>query len=78
MAIASKWLGATYNKPGYELFNFATYAMYDNGCMQEEVASETASLAGHLGLSNLILVYDNNKITIEGTTGWSFTEDVAT
>jgi len=78
MAIASKWLAATYNKPEYKLFDFDTYSMCGDGCMQEGVASEAASIAGHLKLDNLIWVYDNNKITIEGNTDWSFTEDVAT
>lgn len=78
MSIASKWLGATYNKPGYELFNFNVYAMAGDGCLQEGVASEAASLAGHLKLDNLCWIYDNNKISIEGSTDLSFSEDVAT
>jgi len=78
MAIASKWLGATYNKPGYEMFNFDVYALAGDGCMQEGVQAEAASLAGHLKLDNLVWVWDNNHISIEGNTDWSFTEDVAT
>uniref|UniRef100_A0A7S4RJD2 Transketolase N-terminal domain-containing protein n=1 Tax=Ditylum brightwellii TaxID=49249 RepID=A0A7S4RJD2_9STRA len=78
MAIASKWLGATYNKPGFELFNFNTYALAGDGCFQEGVSAEAASLAGHLQLDNLVWIWDNNHISIEGNTDWSFTEDVAT
>ena len=78
MAIASKWLGATYNRPGFEVFDFDVYAMAGDGCYQEGVASEAASIAGHLKLNNLCWVWDNNHITIEGNTDWSFSEDVAT
>jgi transketolase len=78
MAIASKWLGATYNKPGFDVFDFDVYAMAGDGCFQEGVQAEAASLAGHLKLDNLVWVWDNNHITIEGNTDWAFTEDVAT
>ncbi|TSD95313.1 transketolase [Skermania sp. ID1734] len=78
MAIASKWLAATYNRPGHDLFGFNVYALAGDGCMMEGVASEAASLAAHLKLSNLCWIYDNNKITIEGATDIAFTEDVAT
>lgn len=78
MAIAARWMAAYFNRPGYELFGYDTYALCGDGCMMEGVASEAASLAGHLGLSNLCWIYDNNKITIEGHTHWAFTEDVAT
>ncbi|WP_428838941.1 transketolase family protein [Mycobacterium kyorinense] len=78
MAIASRWLAATYNRPGHELFGFNVYALAGDGDMMEGVASEAASLAAHLQLSNLCWVYDNNKITIEGSTDIAFTEDVAT
>src|SRR6201987_666798 len=78
MAIASNWLAATYNRPGHELFGFNVYALAGDGCMMEGVASESASLAAHLELSNLCWIYDNNKITIEGATDIAFTEDVAT
>jgi len=78
MAIAAKWMAATYNKPGFELFNWSTYAMCGDGCMQEGVASEAASIAGHLRLDNLCWIYDNNKISIEGNTALSFSEDVTT
>ena len=67
-----------FNRPDFEMFNYDVYAMAGDGCMMEGVASEAASLAGHLKLSNLCWVYDNNKITIEGNTAWAFSEDVAT
>jgi transketolase len=60
------------------MFDYDVYAMAGDGCMMEGVASEAASLAGHLKLANLCWVYDNNKITIEGHTDWAFSEDVAT
>ena len=78
MAIASRWLASYFNRPGFEMFDFDVYAMAGDGCMMEGVASEAASLAGHLGLYNLCWVYDNNKITIEGHTDLAFSEDVAT
>lgn len=78
MAIASRWMGAYFNRPGFELFDYDVYALSGDGDMMEGVASEAASLAGHLKLSNLCWVYDNNKITIEGNTAWAFSEDVAT
>src|SRR5579872_5360327 len=77
MAIAEKWLAARYNRPGFEIFDYNIYAVCGDGCMMEGVASEAASLAGHLGLDNLCWVYDNNQITIEGNTRIAFTEDVA-
>ncbi len=78
MALSGKWLGATYNRPGYTLFDYKVYAIAGDGCMMEGVSSEAASIAGHLKLSNLCVVYDNNSITIEGNTNLAFTEDVAT
>jgi transketolase len=77
MAIASAWLGATYNRPGFELFDFDTYALCSDGDLMEGVACEAASLAGHLKLSNLCWIYDDNKITIEGETRLAFSEKVA-
>jgi transketolase len=77
MAIAQKWLAQRYNRPGFDIFNYRIYAVCGDGCMMEGVASEAASLAGHLGLDNLCWVYDNNRITIEGHTNITFTEDVA-
>ncbi len=76
MAIASKWLAAHYNRPGFELFTYKTYAMCGDGDMMEGIGSEAASLAGHLKLSNLCWMYDNNRITLDGPADWSFTEDV--
>jgi transketolase len=76
MAIASKWLAARYNRPGFELFTFNTYAMCGDGDMMEGVGSESASLAGHLKLGNLCWIYDNNRVTLDGPADWSFTEDV--
>lgn len=78
MAIASRWLGSTFNRPGFTLFDYDVYALSGDGDMMEGVSSEAASLAGHLKLSNLCWVYDNNKITIEGNTNLTFSEDVAT
>ena len=77
MAIAQKWLANRYNKPGFDIFNYNIYAVCGDGCMMEGIASEAASLAGHLGLDNLCWVWDNNHITIEGNTSITFTEDVA-
>src|SRR4029450_13438522 len=78
MAIGEKWLARRCNKPGFEIFDYNIYAVCGDGCLMEGVASEAASLAGHLGLDNLCWVYDNNHITIEGNTRLAFTEDVAT
>ena len=78
MAIASKWLAANYNKPGFELFDFNTYAVCGDGDMMEGVCCEAASLAGHLKLSNLCWIYDNNHVTLDGPADWSFNEDVMT
>jgi transketolase len=78
MAIAARWKGASFNRPGFELFNHDIYALCGDGCMMEGVTGEAASLAGHLKLSNLCWVYDSNRITIEGDTALAFTEDVAT
>jgi len=77
MGIAEKWLANHYNRPGFEIFNYNVYAVCGDGCMMEGIASEAASLAGHLGLDNLCWIYDNNHITIEGNTRIAFTEDVA-
>lgn len=78
MAIAQKWLAARYNKPGFELFTHRVWALCSDGDLMEGVAAEAASVAGHLQLENLCWVYDNNRITIEGSTELAFTEDVAT
>ena len=78
MALAGKWMAAHFNRPGFEMFDYDVYAICGDGCMMEGVSSEAASLAGHLKLSNLCWIYDNNKITIEGNTDWAFSDDVAT
>ena len=77
MAIAQKWLASRYNRPGFDIFDYDIYAVAGDGCMMEGVASEAASLAGHLCLDNLCWIWDNNHITIEGDTRITFTEDVA-
>jgi transketolase len=76
MAIAERWLAARYNKPGFDLFDHDTYVFCGDGDMMEGVASEAASLAGHLKLANLCWVYDSNSVTIEGNTPLAFDEDV--
>jgi transketolase len=78
MAIASKWLAANYNKPGFEVFDFNVYAMCGDGDMMEGVGCEAASLAGHLKLSNLCWIYDHNHVTLDGPASYSFSEDVMT
>lgn len=78
MALSSRWMENYFNRPGFEMFGYNVYAVAGDGCMMEGVASEAASLAGHLKLSNLCWFYDNNKITIEGHTELAFSEDVAT
>jgi transketolase len=77
MAIAGRWLAARYNREGFPLFDFDVYALAGDGDMMEGVSSEAASLAGHLGLENLCWIYDSNRVTIEGRTEITFTEDVA-
>ena len=77
MAIAGKWLAARYNRPDHDVFTFRVSAVCGDGCMMEGISSEAASLAGHLKLDNLCWIYDNNHITIEGSTDLAFTEDVA-
>jgi len=76
-AIAQKFLAARYNKPGFEIFNYHIYAICSDGDLNEGVSSEAASLAGHLKLGNIIYLYDDNHISIEGDTVITFTEDVA-
>ena len=78
MAIAARWQAAHFNRPGFDLFDYDVYAVCGDGCMMEGVASEAASLAGHLQLGNLCWIYDNNHITIEGSTALAFSDDVAT
>ena len=77
MAIAERWLAAHFNRPGHEIVNHRVYAIAGDGCLMEGVSQEAASLAGHLRLSNLVWIYDNNHITIEGNTALAFSDDVA-
>jgi transketolase len=78
MAIAGGWLAATYNRPGFALFDHDVYALCSDGDLMEGVSGEAASLAGHLRLANLCWIYDNNHITIEGNTALAYSDDVAT
>ena len=78
MAIASRWLSANYDRPGFALFDYNVYALCSDGDMMEGISGEAASLAGHLKLPNLCWIYDDNHITIEGKTSLAFSEDVAT
>ncbi|MDH5562861.1 MAG: transketolase, partial [Nitrospirota bacterium] len=78
MAMAQRWMASYFNRPDFEMFSYDVYALCGDGCLMEGVSAEAASLAGHLKLSNLCWIYDNNKITIEGNTALAFTEDVAT
>jgi transketolase len=76
MAIASKWQGEQFNRPGKTLFDFDVYALAGDGCLMEGVSHESASLAGHLKLDNLCWLYDNNHITIDGETSLAYGDDV--
>jgi transketolase len=77
MAIAGRWLAQYFNRPGFEMFGYNVWVFCGDGDLMEGVSSEAASMAGHLKLSNLCWVYDNNHITIEGNTDLAFSEDVA-
>jgi transketolase len=77
MAIAERWLEQRFNRPGLRLFDYNVYALCSDGDLMEGVGAEAASLAGHLGLSNLCWIYDDNSVTIEGRTPLAFSEDVA-
>ncbi len=77
MAIAERFLAATFNRPGFPIFDHYTYAIVSDGDLMEGISHEAASLAGHLGLGKLIYLYDDNDISIEGSTDITFTEDVA-
>ena len=76
MAIAERFLASKFNRPGFEIVNHYTYAIVSDGDLMEGVASEAASLAGHLKLGKLIYLFDNNRITLAGETALTFTEDV--
>ncbi|CAE7037182.1 tkt [Symbiodinium sp. CCMP2592] len=76
MAIASKWLAANFNRPGFDLFDYDVYALAGDGCLQEGVSFEAACIAGHLKLGNLCWIWDNNGITISGSTALSTSEDI--
>lgn len=76
MAIAQVWLAATYNRPGFTLFEHRVFALAGDGDMMEGLSAEAASLAGHLKLGRLCWIYDSNRISIEGSTDLTFTEDV--
>ena len=76
MGIAQQYLAHRYNKPGFKLFDYSIYTICSDGDIMEGVASEAASLAGHLKLGHLIYLYDDNQITIEGETSLAFSEDV--
>jgi transketolase len=76
MAIAARWLASYFNRPGFTLFDYDVWALCGDGDMMEGVASEAASIAGHLQLPNLCWVYDSNRISIDGSTDLAFTEDV--
>jgi transketolase len=78
MAMAGKWLAANFNKPGFEIFDFRVYAICGDGDLMEGVAAEAASLAGHLKLSNLCWIYDNNRVTLDGPASWSYSDDAMT
>ncbi len=75
-AIAERWLASHFNRPGFTIFDHDTYVFSSDGDMMEGVASEAASIAGHLKLANLCWIYDSNDITIEGDTALAFDEDV--
>ena len=76
LAIASKNLAARYNQPGFEVIKSKIYCMTGDGCLMEGVALESISLAGSLGLDNLVLIYDNNQVTCDGPLDWINTEDI--
>ncbi|MEW5737105.1 MAG: transketolase [Thermodesulfobacteriota bacterium] len=76
LAMAERFLAMRYNRPGHPVVDHHTFVLAGDGCMMEGISSEAASLAGHLGLSKLICLYDDNQVTIEGSTDITFTENV--
>lgn len=76
MAIAERWMADRFNRPSFDVVDHRTYAFCGDGCLQEGISYEAISLAGHLKLDKLMLLWDNNKITIEGETDLAWTEDV--
>ena len=76
MAMAEAHLAAKFNKPGFDIVDHYTYALHGDGCLMEGVSQEAASLAGHLKLGKLVLLYDSNDISLDGPTSMAFTEDV--
>ncbi|MFP4649689.1 MAG: transketolase [Desulfobacterales bacterium] len=76
-AMAERHMASVFNRPGHEIVDHYTYVMCGDGDLMEGISQEAASLAGHLGLSRLICLYDDNRISIEGNTNISFTEDVS-
>src|SRR6188474_2881501 len=76
MALGERMLAARFNEPGLEIVDHHTFTIASDGDMQEGVAAEASSLAGHLGLGKLIALYDDNRIQLDGPTAWAFTEDV--
>ncbi|MCL6594134.1 MAG: hypothetical protein K6T31_09180, partial [Alicyclobacillus sp.] len=77
MAMAERYLASTFNRPNFPLFDHYTYVLCGDGDLMEGVSYEAASLAGHLGLHRLVVLYDSNNISLDGPTAWTFTEDVA-
>jgi transketolase len=78
MAVASKWMGAHFNRPGFPIFDFDVFVICGDGDLMEGVSHEAASIAGHQRLDNLCWIYDNNHITIDGRTDLTYEDDVAT
>lgn len=78
IAMAGRWMARYFNRPGFEMFHYNVYALCGDGDLMEGISGEAASIAGHLQLSNVCWIYDNNHITIEGNTALAFSEDVAT
>jgi len=76
MAIAERLLAARFNRPGHEIVDHRTFALVSDGDLMEGISSEAASLAGHLRLGKLVYLYDDNHVTLDGPTSWTFTEDV--